>query len=83
MDALEQVIRGAYQLGALSASEAGQAHLRRARLAAVAGHDLGAGAGRGDPHPRGRRLALRAAAWTARPRHRRRITCDWRDGDVW
>ena len=41
MDALERVVRGAYDLGALGATDEGRA-LRRARMAAVAGADLGA-----------------------------------------
>ena len=44
MDAVEQVMRGAYQLGALSASEAGRHMYTVARLAAVARADVGAGA---------------------------------------
>ena len=51
MDALEQVLRGAYQLGALSSSEAGRHIYGVARLAAVAGHDVGAGPVRGDAAP--------------------------------
>ncbi len=68
MDAVEQVVRGAYQLGALSASEAGRADVHRARLAAVARADVGAGANRGSSHSRRRHVDIRAAG-LRRPGH--------------
>ncbi len=83
MDAVEQVMRGAYQLGALSASEAGR-HLYSARgwlpwqgptsvLAPTGVH----------AHARRRRVGIRAPGlpWSSTPAET--ITCDWRDGDVW
>ena len=57
LDAVEQVIRGAYEIGAL--------------LAAVAGHDVRARAGRSQSHARRRSFAVRAAG-LGRGRHHRR-----------
>ncbi|WP_082683955.1 MULTISPECIES: GNAT family N-acetyltransferase [unclassified Mycobacterium] len=86
MDAVEQVLRGAYQLGALSASEAGR-HIYTARgwLPWQGPTSVLAPAGLtrtpDDDHalfvlpvslPDG--MALDTSA---------EITCDWRDGDVW
>ena len=51
MDAVEQVLRGAYQLGALSASEAGRPMYTSRGWTAVARRDVGTGAGRGDAAP--------------------------------
>ncbi len=60
MDALEQVLRGAYQLGALSASEAGR-HMYASRgWLPWQGTDVGAGPAGRDPHPRRRPVAVRA-----------------------
>lgn len=86
MDAVEQVIRGAYQLGALSASEAGR-HIYAAR---------------GWLPWQGPTSVLAPAGLTRTPDDdnalfvlpvslpndldldvRSEITCDWRDGDVW
>jgi aminoglycoside 2'-N-acetyltransferase I len=76
MDAVEQVLRGAYQLGALSSSKAGQPHLHLARLAG-SGADVGAGAFRNAAHPRRRQVAVRVAL-AVEAGHQRAITCDWR-----
>ncbi len=65
MDAAEQVVRGAYQLGALSATEAGRRMYTSRGWLLVARADVGAGARRADPHPRRRPVAVRA------PDHRR------------
>jgi aminoglycoside 2'-N-acetyltransferase I len=82
MDGLEQVVRGAYQLGALSSSEAGR-HMY---------------ASRGWLPWRGPSSVLAPAGVTRTPDDDRslfvlpvsveldttaEITCDWRDGDVW
>jgi aminoglycoside 2'-N-acetyltransferase I len=86
MDAVEQVLRGAYQLGALSSSEAGR-HIYVAR---------------GWLSWNGPTSVLRPAGVTRTPEDDRslfvlpiglpdgmeldttaEITCDWRDGDVW
>jgi aminoglycoside 2'-N-acetyltransferase I len=82
MDALEQVVRGAYQLGALSSSEAGR-HMY---------------ASRGWLPWQGTTSVLAPAGLTRTPDDDQslfvlpvdleldtsaEITCDWRDGDVW
>lgn len=82
MDALEQVLRGAYQLGALSSSEAG----RRLYVS------------RGWSRWQGPTSVLAPAGLTRTPDDDQSlfvlpisvqldttadITCDWRDGDVW
>ena len=82
MDAVEQVVRGAYQLGALSASEAGEECTPRAAGCRGAG----------------RRRCWRQPGVRRTPDDDRSIfvlpvsvdldtgegiTCDWRDGDVW
>ena len=86
MDAVEQVLRGAYQLGALSASEAGRPMYTS----------------RGWTPWRGPTSVLAPAGVTPTPDDDRslfvlpvdlpanleldpgaEITCDWRDGDVW
>ena len=61
MDALERVVRGAYDLGALGATDEAVAALRRARLEAVAGPGLGAHARRHPAHARRGRRDLRPA----------------------
>ena len=84
MDAVEQVLRGAYQLGALSVSRGRQAHVHLARLAAVARTDVGAGACGRDAHPRRRQRVVRVAGRSRLELDTTaEITCDWRDGDVW
>jgi aminoglycoside 2'-N-acetyltransferase I len=82
MDALEQVLRGAYQIGALSASEAGRPMY----------------AARGWRPWQGTTSVLAPSGVTRTPDDDRSIfvlpvgvdvdvtgaiTCDWRDGDVW
>ncbi|BBX32494.1 acetyltransferase (GNAT) family protein [Mycolicibacterium mageritense DSM 44476 = CIP 104973] len=82
MDAVEQVLRGAYQLGALSASDEGR-HMYTAR---------------GWLAWQGPTSVLKPAGVTRTPDDDRslfvlpigveldttaEITCDWRDGDVW
>ena len=83
MDALEQVLRGAYQLGALCSSEAGRPLYAARGWLPWHGHDVGAGADRAHPHPRRRRLAVRAAGDASTLDTTADLTCDWRDGDVW
>jgi aminoglycoside 2'-N-acetyltransferase I len=82
MDALEQVLRGAYQLGALSSSEAGR-HLYATRgwLPWQGTTSVLAPAGvTRTPDGDGSLfvLPLSVELDTAAD-----ITCDWRDGDVW
>ncbi|HTI77059.1 MAG TPA: GNAT family N-acetyltransferase, partial [Mycobacterium sp.] len=82
MDSAEQVLRGAYQLGALSASDAGR-HMYTSR---------------GWLPWRGQTSVLAPAGVTRTPDDDNglfvlpitveldtaaEITCDWRDGDVW
>jgi aminoglycoside 2'-N-acetyltransferase I len=86
MDAVEQVLRGAYQLGALSASEAGRpmytsrgwlpwrgptSVLAPAGVTRTPGDDNGLFV---FPVALPNNLELDTTA---------EITCDWRDGDVW
>ena len=86
MDALEQVIRGAYQLGALSASEAGERLYRpRGWLRWSGPTSVLAPAGlTRTPDEDGRVFVLpvdpklNAALDPAEG-----LACDWRDGDVW
>ena len=83
MDAIERVIRRAYELGALAASDAAAPLYRGARLASI---------GRARPTQSRRRAAsARRRTTTAStcsssslPLDRSgEIACDWRDGDVW
>jgi aminoglycoside 2'-N-acetyltransferase I len=81
MDAIEQVILGAYQIGALSASPAGEKIYRA----------------RGWQHWQGPTSVLAPAGVTRTPEFgsifvlpvdihvdpKAELTCDWRDGDVW
>ena len=83
MDAVEQVLRGAYQLGALSASETGTAHVHLARLAAVAGPTsvlTPAGVTRTPDDDDGLFVLPGVSVELDTTAE---ITCDWRDGDVW
>ena len=82
MDAAEQVIRGAYQLGALSPSEpARQLYLDRGWIQWL-GPTVGAHAGRADPDPRRRRpVFVLPVAVNLDPTAD--LVCDWRSGDVW
>jgi aminoglycoside 2'-N-acetyltransferase I len=82
MDALERVIRGAYEMGALGASELGvklyeargwrawQGTLRALTPAGV----VGTPEEQGDVYVLETTVALDLAG---------ELTCDWRDGDVW
>ncbi len=86
MDAVEQVLRGAYQLGALSASEAGR-HIYETRgwLPWVGPTSVLAPAGvtRTPDDDNGLfvlPVTLPAAMVLDTTAE---ITCDWRDGDVW
>ena len=83
MDAAEQVLRGAYQLGALSSSEAGR-HMYTSRgwlpwrgptsvLAPSGMHRT----------PDDDSVAVRVARQPSRWTPAEAIACDWRDGDVW
>ena len=82
MDAVEQVVRGAYQLGALSSSEAGRhVYASRGWLPWRGPTSVLAPSGmRRTPDDDASLFVLPVTAEldTAEP-----ITCDWRDGDVW
>jgi aminoglycoside 2'-N-acetyltransferase I len=82
MDAAEQVIRGAYQLGALSASEAGRPmYTSRGWLPWRGPTSVLAPSGaRHTPDDDGSIFVLPVSVQmdASEP-----ITCDWRDGDVW
>ena len=61
LDGVEQVMRGAYQLGAAQFLDPGPRAIRGARLVALARPDVGAGPHRSDPHARRRRNGVRLA----------------------
>ena len=61
LDGVEQVMRGAYQVGRPQFLGPGPQALRVARLVALARPDVGAGPDRSDPHARRRRNGVRAA----------------------
>ncbi|MEO3758958.1 GNAT family N-acetyltransferase [Mycobacterium sp. B14F4] len=82
MDAVEQVVRGAYQLGALSASEAAR-HIYTARgwLPWEGPTSVLAPAGlTRTPDDDNALFVLPVSVELDRTAE---ITCDWRDGDVW
>ena len=82
MRALERVIRGAYDLGALGATDAAIAALRARRLAALGRPAVRPHPHRPRPHPeeKGAVFVLECAV----PLDLRgELTCDWRDGAVW
>jgi aminoglycoside 2'-N-acetyltransferase I len=82
MDAAEQVVRGGYQLGALSASEAGR-HMYETRgwLAWRGPTSVLAPAGVTRTPDDDRSLFVLPVTVEVDPTAE--ITCDWRDGDVW
>jgi aminoglycoside 2'-N-acetyltransferase I len=82
MDAVEQVIRGAYPLGALSASEAGRAmYTARGWLPWHGPTSVLTPDGvRRTPNDDGSIFVLPLAFEMDTSES---ITCDWRDGDVW
>ena len=86
MDGLEQVLRGAYQLGALSASEAGR-HMYASRgwLPWQGPTSVLAPAGLTRTPDDDRSLFVLPVALPAGMTldTTADITCDWRDGDVW
>ena len=61
LDGVEQVMRGAYQLGAASSSARARSLYTRARVVALARPDVGAGPHRSDAHTRRRRHGVRVA----------------------
>jgi aminoglycoside 2'-N-acetyltransferase I len=82
MDAAEQVVRGAYQLGALSASEAGRnMYLTRGWLPWQGPTSVLAPAGLTRTPDDDN--ALFVLPITVEVDTTAEITCDWRDGDVW
>ena len=84
MDALEQVLRGAYQLGALQLVGGGAAPVR-ARAAGCRGRArrrCSAPSGV-DPDPGRRRRRSSCCRCDADLDTTAEITCDYRDGDVW
>jgi aminoglycoside 2'-N-acetyltransferase I len=82
MDAVEQVVRGAYQIGALSSSGAGR-HMDASRgwvpWRGPTSVLTPAGVKR-TPDDDGSVFVLPIAV---EPDTSKEITCDWRDGDVW
>ncbi|BBZ79080.1 aminoglycoside 2'-N-acetyltransferase [Mycolicibacterium anyangense] len=82
MDAIEQVIRGAYQLGALSASPAGEKiYRRRGWLPWQGPTSVLAPAGRTrTPDDDGSIFVLPVEVGMDPAAE---LSCDWRDGDVW
>jgi len=82
MDALEQVLRGAYQLGALSASEAGLAlYLPRGWQQWNGPTSVLAPTGiRRTPEDDG---GVHVLPISVELDTSTELTCDWRDGDVW
>ena len=82
MDAVEQVLRGAYQLGALSSSEAGR-HIYTSRgwLAWQGPTSVLAPSGMRRTPDDDRSLFVLPIAVELDTSEA--ITCDWRDGDVW
>ena len=82
LDALEQVLRGAYQLGALSSSEAGR-HLygERGWLAWQGASSVLTPSGVTPTPADDGTLFVLPIAVDLDPADE--ITCDWRDGDVW
>ena len=82
MDAVEQVVRGAYELGALSSSEAGR-HMYTARgwLPWHGTTSVLAPAGLSRTPNDDRSLFILPI--TVELDTSADITCDWRDGDVW
>ena len=82
MDAVEQVVRGAYQLGALSASEAGR-HLYTARGWLPWRGPTSVLAPSGMRRTPDDDASLFVLPVTAELDTAEAITCDWRDGDVW
>ena len=84
MDAVEQVLRGAYQLGALSASEAGR-HIYEARgwLPWEGPTSVLAPAGVTRTPDDDNGLFVLPVAYRLELDTTAEITCDWRDGDVW
>ena len=83
MEALERVIRDAYELGALGATDDGALFYSGARLAAVGRAAVGADAGRRGAHARRAGRGLRAAGRGRAAGPVGRADVDWRDGDVW
>ena len=82
LDACEQVIRGGYQLGALSSSDRGRRLYTLRGWLPWRGPTSVLGAGRAGPHTRGRRVGVRLSA-----RHRPGRHCGagvrLARGDVW
>jgi aminoglycoside 2'-N-acetyltransferase I len=82
MDAVEQVLRGAYQLGALSASQAGRPiYISRGWLPWRGPTSVLAPAGlTRTPDDDNELFVLPVSVELDTTAE---ITCDWRDGDVW
>jgi aminoglycoside 2'-N-acetyltransferase I len=82
MDAVEQVVRGAYQLGALSASESGRhMYTTRGWLPWQGPTSVLAPSGMRRTPDDDRSLYVLPVAVELDTSEA--ITCDWRDGDVW
>ena len=82
MDAVEQVVRGAYQLGALSSSEAGR-HVYASRGWLPWRGPTSVLAPSGMRRTPDADASLFVLPVTAELDTEEPITCDWRDGDVW
>ena len=82
MDALEQVLRGAYQVGALSASDAGRP-LYTSRGWVPWGGETSVLAPSGVTRTPEDDGSVFVFPVTAELDAAAEITCDWRDGDVW
>lgn len=82
LDAVEQVLRGAYQLGALSSSEAGRPiYTARGWLPWKGATSVLAPAGLSRTPEDDQSLFVLPISVDVDPEAE--ITCDWRDGDVW
>lgn len=82
MDALEQVIRGAYQLGGLSASAAGEKLYRPRGWLHWRGPTSALSPG-GTVRTPGEDGSVFVLPVTAELDPAAELTCDWRDGDLW
>ena len=82
MAAFERVVRGAYDLGALGATDEGDAALRGAAAGGAGRARLSALTPDGVVRTRGRGRRVSSCRSASRSTSGE-LTCDWRDGDVW
>ena len=83
MEPLERLVRAAYDLGALGASDDAIAFLRCPGVEAVAGAVLGAHGRLASHRTPDEDGAIYVLPSTAPLDLSGELTCDWRDGDVW